>query len=126
MSRPHPSRSDPPPFASSMEVVGAEPGASGTPTAQTDLHPGSPKRHVLRLQVLLDPLIAPLPADPRELDSAKGRPRVRNEPAIQPNHPGFKRLRNTKGTPEITREDVARQPVLASVRPRDCLILGVE
>src|SRR5215208_3568534 len=99
MSRPHQSRSDPPPFPS-MEVVGAELGASRLHQRQTDVHPESPKRHVLRLQVLLDPLIPTLPADSGELNPAKWRPRVRNEPAIQPNHPGFKRLRNTKGPPQ--------------------------
>src|SRR5271168_2526560 len=48
-----------------------------------------PQRHVLRLQVLANPLEPPLAAEPRLLDAAEWRGRVGHDALVEPDHARF-------------------------------------
>src|SRR6185295_9209274 len=83
-------------------------------------------RDVLRLQVLVDPLVAALAADAGLLDAAERRAGVGDHALIEADHPGLQALADAERPLEVAGEDVGDEPVLGVVGGRDRLLLGRE
>src|SRR5205823_2902328 len=63
-------------------------------------------RDVLDLEVLVDALVAALAAEPRLLHPSEGPGRVRDQPAVEPNHARFQSLDHAERPVEIAGVDV--------------------
>lgn len=81
---------------------------------------------VLRLQVLVDALGAALPADSRELPTAKRGSRIGDHADVQPHHPCLKPVDHPLPASEALGEHVGHEAVLGVVREPDGVILVVE
>src|SRR5215212_4237331 len=83
-------------------------------------------RHVLRLEVLLDSLLAALAAEAGLLHAAERRGGVRDEALVEADHAGLQPLAYADRALEVARVDVGHQAVLRVVRGVDRVLLGLE
>src|ERR687891_257359 len=82
--------------------------------------------HVLRLEELLEALLAALAADARLLDAAERRPCVRHHALVQADHAGLEALADADRALDVAREHVGHQAVLGVVGAGDGVLLGFE
>src|SRR4051812_25102618 len=81
---------------------------------------------VLRLEELLEALVAALASDAALLHAAEGGARVRDHALVQADHSGLEALAHADRSLDVAGEDVGDEPVLGVVGLRDRLLLGVE
>src|SRR5687767_1116674 len=81
--------------------------------------------HVLRLEELLEALVASLAADPGLLHATERCSGVRDHSLVEADHAGLEALADADGPLDVAGEQVGHQAVLGVVRALDRLLLGV-
>ena len=71
-------------------------------------------------------MAAPLPPEARELDAAKRRGRVRNQPRVDADHADLQRLGDAVAALDVAAEEVAGEADVGRVGELDDLALGIE